>query len=276
MSGKERFRDYFAYKIIGNAQPTFKARLMDKLPFYNEVAFCEGVRCYVSSTRELKRSKKAFDPQASQWLKRFKTGEVFYDIGANIGMFSLAVAKMYDKQVKVFAFEPSFSTFATLVRNVIANKFDDAIFPHYIALGSKEGVRSFNYSSIFSGDAVHALDKTVSQRGDEFSPVFSQQMISFPLDELVERFSFPPPTHIKIDVDGGELEIIEGMEKTLRRQELKSVMVEVTENLENGLNYKNILKMFEEAGFEQEVRIPHVNKRDQTVISDLLFIKDWN
>lgn len=276
MLGKERLRDYLAYKIIGYSQPTFKVRLMDKLPFYSEVSFCEGVYCYISSTRELKRSKKMFDPQVHNWLKRFKPGDVFYDIGANIGMFSLSVAKMYDEQVKTYAFEPSFSTFAALVRNVIANKFDNSIFPHSIALGSKAGVRNFNYASIISGDAVHALDKTVNQRGDAFSPIFSQQMISFPLDELVENFSFSPPTHIKIDVDGGELEIIEGMKRTLKRPEIKSVMVEVTENMEEGSNYKKTLNLFAEAGFEQQGRIPHVNKRDNSIISDFLFTKDWN
>lgn len=273
MPRKERLRDHLAYKAIGYTQPTFKARLMDKLPFYAEVAFCEGVRCYISSTRELKRSRQVFDAQMYQWLKSFSPGDVFYDIGANIGMFSLTVSKLYDKQVKVYAFEPSFSTFASLVRNVIINEFGDVIFPHYIALGSVQGLRNFNYMSIVSGDAVHTLDTSVNQSGNKFSPIFSQEMISYPLDELIEKFAFKPPTHVKIDVDGGELEVLEGMKKTLHRSDIKSVMVEVTESKEENSNYTKILKIFEEAGFKQGIRIPHKSTKKISIISDLLFTK---
>jgi len=274
--GKERFRDYLAYKIIGLSHATFKARLMDKLPFYKEAAFCQGVSCYVSSTTEMKRSDQVFNGQVYQWLTSFQPHEVFYDIGANIGMFSLTVAKFYNKKVKTYSFEPSFSTFAALVRNVMANRFDDVVFPFSIVLGEHQGVRRFNYSSTISGAAVHTLDKTVDQRGTEFAPIYSQNMISYSMDDLLENYSFPCPTHIKIDVDGGELEVLAGMKKTLENSSVKSVLIEITESEDNAEDVKRISDIFESTSFGKILQIIHKSTKKSPIISDFLFARNWS
>jgi FkbM family methyltransferase len=275
MPEKERFRDYLAFKIVNIFQSTFKARLMDKLPLYKEAAFCKGVHCYISSTVELRRSEREFQPQMSAWLRNFKPGEVFYDIGANIGMFSLTVAKMHNKQVKVYAFEPSFSTFASLVRNVIANHFGDVIFPYPFALGSVQGLRNFNYTDIAAGASVHTLDTVVNQTGSEFIPAFSQQVISYSLDEMVRSFGLASPTHIKIDVDGGESEIIEGMKQILQSSVIKSVMIEITEIHQDDAQVKEILEIFRNAGFKESMRIAHGGFKTYPLVADVLFTKNW-
>jgi FkbM family methyltransferase len=275
MPEKERFRDYLAFKIVNIFQSTFKARLMDKLPLYKEAAFCKGVHCYISSTVELRRSEREFQPQMSAWLMSFKPGEVFYDIGANIGMFSLTVAKMHNKQVKVYAFEPSFSTFASLVRNVIANHFGDIVFPYPFALGSVQGLRNFNYTDIAAGASVHTLDTVVNQTGSEFSPAFSQQVISYSLDEMVRSFGLASPTHIKIDVDGGESEIIEGMKLILQGSSIRSVMIEITEVHQDDAQVKGILEIFRNAGFKESMRIAHGGFKNYPLVADVLFTKNW-
>jgi FkbM family methyltransferase len=275
MPGKERFRDYLAFKIVNIFQSTFKARLMDKLPLYKEAAFCKGVHCYISSSVELKRSLREFEPQMYNWLKNFKPGEVFYDIGANIGMFSLTVAKIHNKQVDVYAFEPSFSTFASLVRNVIANHFGDVIFPFSFALGSVQGLRNFNYTDIASGASVHTLDTVVNQTGSEFTPAFSQKVISYSLDELVRSFELASPAHIKIDVDGGEQEIILGMKQILQGSTIKSVMIEITEVRKDDEQVKEIFDIFTSAGFKETLRIDHGGFKTYPLVSDILFTKNW-
>ncbi|HRQ22145.1 MAG TPA: FkbM family methyltransferase [Anaerolineales bacterium] len=276
MAEKERFRDYIAFKIINLFQSTFKARLMDKLPLYKEAAFCKGVYCYIASVVELRRSERLFLPEVYAWLESFKPGEVFYDIGANIGMFSLTVAKLYNGQVKIYAFEPSFSTFDSLVRNVIGNRFGDVIIPSSIALGRMRAVRTFNYTDIVAGASVHTLDAVINQTGEEFNPVFKQQVISYSLDDLVEQFGFPVPTHIKIDVDGGELEIIEGMRNILSRSKIKSVLVEITEAHEGDEQVRRIMDIFKETGFRRSLNIPHSGFKTYPMVADILFTKDWN
>lgn len=276
MKERERLRDIIAFKIVNLFGATFKARLMGKLPLYREALFCKGVYCYISSMMELSRSERLYLPEVHAWLESFSPGEVFYDIGANIGMFSLTVAKIHGGQVKTIAFEPSFSTFGSLVHNVIGNRFGDIIIPFSIALGRGQGLRSFNYTDITSGASVHTLDTLINQTGGEFAPAFKQQVISYSLDDLVEQFGFPVPIHIKIDVDGGEMEVIEGMQKTLGKPDVKSVLVEVTATYEDDEQVQRLIGFFRETGFERTRDIPHSRNDTYPLVSDILFTKDWN
>lgn len=275
MLGKERLRDRIAFSIVNNFGATFKARLMDKLPLYREAFFCSGVYCYISSMMELSRSERLYLPEVRNWLESFSQNDIFYDIGANIGMFSLTVAKIYGGQVKTYAFEPSFSTFGSLVHNVIGNGFGNVIIPFSIALSNGLGMRSFNYTDLTTGASVHTLDTLVNQTGKEFNPVFKQQVISYSLDNLIEDFAFPVPTHIKIDVDGGELEIVEGMQKTLRKPEIKSILIEITETQKDDVQVQSLMAMFKDAGFKRTQDIPHSRHKSYPFVSDILFTKDW-
>jgi FkbM family methyltransferase len=275
MSEKERFRDIAAFHIVNIFQATFKARLMDKLPLYREARFCKGVYCYISSMVELRRSERTYLPEIYTWLKSFQPGDVFYDIGANIGMFSLTTAKLHEGQVKSYAFEPSFSTFGSLVRNIIGNQFEKIIIPFSIALSNIYGMRNFNYSDISSGTSVHTLDTVVNQTGMEFIPAFHQQVITYPLDELVAHFGLPVPTHIKIDVDGNEYEIIEGMKDTLGKDNVKSVLVEITETQEEDERVKQIQDIFHSKGFKRALDVPHSDFKKYPLVSDVLFTKNW-
>jgi FkbM family methyltransferase len=276
MEDKERIRDKVAFRIVNLFQATFKARLMDKLPLYRESLFCKGVYCYISSMVELRRSEREFLPDVQNWLNSFRPGEVFYDIGANIGMFSLTVAKIYNGQIKAYAFEPSFSTFGSLIRNVIGNRFEKIVIPFCIALGSKQGVRSFNYTDITSGASVHTLDTVVNQTGMEFNPVFSQQVISYALDDLVRNFGFPIPNHIKIDVDGGEREVVDGMQSVLGNPQVKSILIELTENNENDEQVQHIVRVLEKTGFKRTLDIAHSELTTYPRVFEILFTKDWN
>ena len=275
MLKEERFRDYLAFKVVNLFQATFKARLMDKLPFYIDAKFCDGIKCYVSSSKELKRSKQEFDPQVYEWLKSFSSGDCFYDIGANIGMFSLSVASIYNKNVQVYAFEPSFSTFASLMQNVAVNQLDEIIHSFSVALGSMNGMRNFNYKNLVAGESVHTLDAVVNQMGSRFVPAFCQQVASYTLDGFIEDFELPLPTHIKIDVDGGEWEVLQGMRNLLGGDSIKSVMVEITEQGADNVAIKEIYDLFFESGFKDALKILHRNNKNTPIISDVLFTKNW-
>jgi hypothetical protein len=62
--------------------------------------------------------------------------------------------------------------------------------------------------------------------GDE--PIrYRQPVVLAPLDDLVERFGLPAPRHIKLDVDGGELAVLEGAARTLASPSLATVLVEI-------------------------------------------------
>jgi len=56
---------------------------------------------------------------------------------------------------------------------------------------------------------------------------FRQPVMTFRLDDLIEHFDVPMPNHIKMDVDGGELDVLAGASRTLACGTLRSMLVEV-------------------------------------------------
>lgn len=193
------------------------------------------------------------EPETVAWLEtHIKPGDVVYDIGANVGAYSLIIAKRFQGKVKVYAFEPSFSTFAQLSRNVALNDVSDAVYPMYIALSDKNGLSFFNYSSLDTGTALHALDSG----GDHtaFQAVHRQPILSFTLDEMVERFNLPYPHHIKLDVDGIEHAILRGAARALAQRDLRSIIVESEETRPGADSIHGLLRA---AGFELESEHVH-------------------
>ena len=170
------------------------------------------------------------EPETIFWIENFlKKGDVLYDIGANAGAYSLVAAKIYEQDIKIYAFEPGFATFHQLMRNVLLNGCQKSIFPLQVALSNRTGMDTFNYSSLTPSAAMHALGDAVDFKGDRFIPVFKQLMLTYRLDDLINQFSLPLPNHIKIDVDGLEWEILEGASRYLDNPALRSILVEVDE-----------------------------------------------
>lgn len=170
----------------------------------------------------------AKEPETVAWLERtLRAGDVFYDIGANIGAYSLVAAKILPRGLAVHAFEPSIATHHQLFRNVLLNDAQGAIFPHLIALGERTALVTFNYRSLDAGSSLHTLGECVDYKGDRFDPVLRQPVLGIRLDDLVERFGFPAPTLLKLDVDGTEFEILRGGPGVLASPALRSVLVEV-------------------------------------------------
>lgn len=201
------------------------------------------------------------EPETVEWIEKFvKPGDILYDIGANVGAYSLVANKFSGGKAKVYAFEPSFSTFAQLSKNIFLNRCSSEVIPLYVALSEKSGIETFNYSSLSPGIALHALGNTIDNKGNAFTPVFSQPVISYTLDEFIERFAIEPPTHIKLDVDGHEWPILKGAAKTLALPSVKSVLVELEPMLEN---YRPILDFFEAKGFKIHSKHSHGQGRPE-------------
>lgn len=230
--------------------------LVSLLPFKSRAMFREKFRVVgaldypkarifmsVSSRKEARRlsaSKK--EPETVSWLERhLKPGDVLYDIGANVGAYSFVANKICGGNVLVYAFEPGFANFASLSANVILNRCQGKVIPFNIALGAETKTLNLNYSSILPGAARHALG---GQTTANFQPV-----LNYGLDDFIDTFSIKKPNHLKIDVDGGEAEVIAGSSRTLKDSNLKSILIEIDENLEGNLKIASII---ESSGFKLE------------------------
>ena len=165
------------------------------------------------------------------------------DIGANIGQYALFAARKAPGAA-VFAFEPEALNYAKLNRNIVANRLTGRIIPYCLAVAGTGGYGRF-YSRNFSpGAALHAWARPVTQGEEPFEAENIQGMISATLDDITRHLPFPD--HIKVDVDGIELAIVEGARRTLADPRLHSVLIEVFMYRDHA---RRIRALFEEAGF---------------------------
>lgn len=170
------------------------------------------------------------EPETVDWIETHcKAGDVFYDIGANVGAYSFVAYAVMAGDCTVYSFEPSFSTFMALSHNVLLNRCQEKIIPFQIVLSDVTKLISFNYSDATPGAAAHSIGDVINEEVQPAQPAFSQRVLSYRLDDLIHQFGLRMPNHIKIDVDGSELDILCGAAEVLAYLDLRSVLIEVDE-----------------------------------------------
>jgi len=190
----------------------FRLRLLEELKATTAFEDADGLRFDLESLTEYKRAKRRRAQEAPlvRWLAAFGPGDVFFDVGANIGELALTAARLHGGRVPVVAFEPAFDTFAALVRNVLANGLTGAVTPLQVALFDETGVRPFYRSRLGAGSASHAVSEALDYARRPFRPAAVEHVLAFRLDDLVRTMGLPRPTRIKLDVDGVEDRVLAG------------------------------------------------------------------
>lgn len=186
------------------------------------------------------------EPDLISWMEGFSKDAVFWDIGANVGAFSLYAAARTG--CRVLAFEPAAANFHVLARNIELNDLAARIDGYCLALSGSTRLGVLNLASAEMGASLSqfgAPGETSLYWGG--APAGVHGMISFTVDQFIEQFEPPFPMHIKIDVDGLELSIIEGAKRTLRDSRLRSVMLELSISHQNERNHG--IALMKAAGF---------------------------
>jgi FkbM family methyltransferase len=187
------------------------------------------------------------EPFTVDWLERsLAPGDVFYDIGANVGAFTLIAGKLLGSNGKVVAFEPGAPTFHDLCRNILLNGCERFVMPLPILLWSATAVTDFSYRTMIAGDAQHR----VAEHQTDEEPVYRQPMLAFSLDDLIGLFRIPLPTIAKIDVDGSESELLKGSVKTLQSHRLRSLLIEVDSTRSASADAEHVVTQLADAGLE--------------------------
>lgn len=197
--------------------------------------YCAGrVSLYRADTFHTK------EPETLEWIDTFLPGETLWDIGANVGCYTLYAAV---KGLKVLAFEPSSFNYFLLMKNLMINRLDKQVEAYCLALSNNASLSAFNMNYLEVGDSCHQL----APINDVSTARLRQSVITLSVDDLVRNFKPTFPNHIKIDVDGVEAEIILGAMKTLSNPRLKSVLIEIDDANPEDLN---IVRMLKFAGLE--------------------------
>jgi len=177
------------------------------------------------------------EPETIAWIDSFQPGDVFWDIGANIGVYSLYAASRA-RGIRVIAVEPHEQNNRTLHLNRDYNRFSGhpgdftSMMILSYAMGNEVDMLRLQVPDLASGSTGAQVCLT------EGCPVQVETV-----DNLCELF--PVPAHVKIDIDGQELAVVQGMSNTLPR--IKSVLVEV-----NPQNRLAICFLMARAGFDTD------------------------
>ena len=158
------------------------------------------------------------------WIDSFHPNSVFWDIGANVGVFSLYNA-IRKGNFNTIAFEPGEENFNRLIENVRINEINSPLIYKQEAVSDFDGCSMFFVPKSGVGMSGGQVGEAIDQNGDKFVPAGSYQVKTHTIDALAVALGVP--NYIKIDVDGQEWRILQGGIATLMNDAVKGVLVEV-------------------------------------------------
>jgi FkbM family methyltransferase len=212
------------------------------------------------------------------WIDGFKDNQVFWDIGANVGVYSLYAA--IKRQLRVSAFEPSSANYYALTRNCQLNGLTERFNAYCMAFSAATELGAINLTSASMGAGINQFGKLgdTSPYATSNNSKLAHGMLGFTIDEFISGFHPEFPNHIKLDVDGRELDILSGAKNTLADPRLESILVELSlKDVEETEQAKSILG---EAGFSfvarGEVQWSEVNSAANHIFRRLECVAEEN
>jgi FkbM family methyltransferase len=166
------------------------------------------------------------EPDTLEWINSMKLNSILWDIGANIGLYSIYAAKT--RKSRVYAFEPSVFNLELLARNIYLNSMQSTISIIPVALSYKMNFNMFKMTNTDWGGALSSFEHNINQDGQPVEEVFEYQTLGISLDGACDILNIPAPDYLKIDVDGIEHFILKGGMKLL--QTVSSVMIEINDD----------------------------------------------
>lgn len=147
-----------------------------------------------------------------KWLETFKRDDIYLDVGANIGIYSVPAATMCDH---VYACELDPLNIGTLKENIYLNRLTNKItiipFP---AISSNKIVK-IHFRDLSLGDALQSINRKNRIKYIKTKKEHSSYHLGFSLDYIFEKFKLGMPTKVKIDVDGNEKEVFDGAKEII-------------------------------------------------------------
>ena len=190
------------------------------------------------------------EPETLEWIDNFEKKEslIFWDIGANIGLYSIYNTLKNPKSITI-AFEPSSSNLRVLTRNISINNLENKIKVISIPLTNKENIfQEMKEGQFIEGGAMNSFGERFDFEGKEFQATMKYNLLGATMNYFIENSILDIPDYIKIDVDGIEHLILEGGDKFLTNQKVKSLSIEINENFKE--QYEKVLNLMEKNKFK--------------------------
>ena len=212
------------------------------------------------------------EPETLEWIDSFKKKEnlIFWDIGANIGLYSIYNA-LKNPNSTTIVFEPSSSNLRVLSRNISINNLEKNVKIVPIPLTNKENTfQVMNENDFSEGGGLNSFGEKFDFEGNEFTPKTKYNLLGTTMNYLIENSILDIPDYIKIDVDGIEHFILEGGDKFLQNKKVKSLSIEINENFKH--QYESVLNLMERYNF----RFLHKKHNNDLFYEQSKFNKTYN
>lgn len=210
---------------------------------YNKVRL--AIECNTPVEEKYRVKAVSKEPWTVDFIESIPAGAIFWDIGANVGPYSLIAAS---RGLNVVAIEPGFNNFAALCRNLAMNSQLERTLVLPLALSDRSGYDWFHFQDPRSGAASHIL-------GGARKQYFHRQLVRVATwDEIAATLPLPKTlaNYAKIDVDGGELAALRGGVQVLAS--LQGLLIEMAPAVEGA-----ITELVQAAGLKLAARFDERN-----------------
>jgi FkbM family methyltransferase len=171
------------------------------------------------------------EPPVQQILaQNLQAGDVLYDIGANVGFFTILGAKLVGSTGHVYAFEPVPENAAAVHHNASLNNLTQVTVLHR-AVSDRDGSGELLLAYYSGGSAL----STVDTPPPDLKGIIDVGVVT--VDSLVGRQAILPPTVVKIDVEGAEINVLRGMSQTMNEHK-PLIIYEIDDEDEASFNQK--------------------------------------
>lgn len=203
------------------------------------------------------------------WEKIIKPGMTVFDIGANIGLYSLFLSSRIGKGGKIHAFEPVRKTYQKMIENIKLNG-TEIIHLNNMAVGSLEG----EVELVIDEDSAKSYTRKIDPQKNM---THSESVPSTTIDSYCKRNNISKLDFMKIDVEGFEFDVLKGAQHTLQNNPPQMIQLEVIENFlqRNGRSVAEILDFTSIFGYHpfclKFQKLYKIEKASQ-IDSDALFL----
>ncbi len=244
-NGSECYWEELSQRQIDN-RINSKLKYKENLNKYESKIFDyeKGINFYTPTKTASYRAHTLFskEKETVEWIDEHGgKDKIFFDIGANVGVYSLYYAFVH--KGPVYSFEPSFRNLDLLVRNIRLNNLSD-----YISVISNPVFNKEIFDKFFQSENIGGLAE--STFGENNNKVNHYKTLSISLNQLIKKNILRKPNLIKIDVDGNEAEVINGATDIIASEECSSILVE-TRPSSNAV----IEKILKEKGYKKKKEI---------------------
>jgi len=211
------FKEFLRHGIVGHTPRFVQFTNKDGIIFDLDVQECvqKAIFCF-----------HYFEPEDVSVFRKFiKPGGVLFDVGANIGQYSLLASKLMGQTGKIYAFEPSQDIQPRLQENINLNAFKNIeIIPYAVA--ARSGKMKFYRANEEGNQGVGSLMPAQDYRS-EIRSAEGVNVDVVSLDDFCESRGIKQVDFLKIDVEGYDLEVLKGAENLMERNPDLVIMSEV-------------------------------------------------